>query len=365
MDINLITTTLIVGGLLLLSFLHLSNVTSVNRKANLLFGIFTLQWSTFWLDELLFPEYINTTSAVFIVLRFFQFLIPIPFILSVKFYTEPATRLSWRHGWLAVAPAVFLLCLLLTPQIKNELFEICIIAFFLGHAMFYLIWAYIKILKHQRIIRSIHSNIEKIDLRWIKYIVYLFLGAAIIVAAHNVVARAESLSISINLFFVAVVYLVAFYSFRQKEIFPRGMELSDVVDDNEQTAIKAGTPKVKVIEDEELNKLKEKLLHLMDTEKPYLNSELNLVKLAEQMNLSTHQLSFLINNAFGENFFNFINRYRVRKAKELLKNPDYDHFTVLVIAYESGFNSKTSFNNTFKKITNYTPTAYRKKSLRS
>src|SRR5690606_28387216 len=106
-------------------------------------------------------------------------------------------------------------------------------------------------------------------------------------------------------------------------------------------------------------------LRLMELEKPYLNSELNLVKLAEQMNLSTHQLSFLINNAFGENFFNFINRYRVRKAKELLKDPDYDHFNVLVIAYESGFNSKTSFNNTFKKMTAYTPTEYRKNAAQS
>jgi len=281
------------------------------------------------------------------------------------FYTEPHTRLSWRYGWFAVAPAVFLGCLVISPRIKNEWFDFFSILFFLSHSLFYLLWAYLKIQKHQRIIKSIHSYTEKIDLRWIKYIIYIFIGSATIVTAHNFLTKAGTLNVYIDLFFVVAVYLVAFYSLRQKEIFPQGMELTKVVSDHELIEEKVGETKVKVIEDRDLPTLKEKLLQLMELEKPYLNSELNLVKLAEQMNLSTHQLSFLINNAFGENFFNFINRYRVRKAKELLKDPDYDHFNVLVIAYESGFNSKTSFNNTFKKMTAYTPTEYRKNAAQS
>lgn len=365
MDLNFITNVLIIGGLTLLSFLHLSNVTSVNQRANLFFGIFTFQWSTFWLDELIFPEYLNTANTVFMSIRFFQFLVPISFILSVKFYTEPETKLTWRHGWMAVAPVVFLLSLLFAPSEKNDLFELCSIIFFLGHAIFYVVLAHVKILKHQHIIKSIHSSTEEIDLRWIKYITYTFIGSAIVVTAYNFLTRSESLNIYVNLFFIGVVYLVAFYSIRQKEIFPQGMNLNDLVNDNTLIEQNVKTPKIKVIEDVELERLKRRLLQIMEIEKPYQNSELNLVKLAEQMNLSTHQLSYLINNAFEENFFNFINRYRVSKAKELLKNPDYEHFNVLVIAYESGFNSKTSFNNTFKKMTNYTPTEYRKSQIQS
>lgn len=365
MDTDFFITVLIVGGLLLLSFLHLTNVTSVNRRANLLFGIFTFQWSTFWLDELLFAEYLNTTNAVFVIFRLFQFLVPISFILSVKFYTEPDTRLAWRHAWIAVAPVVFLVFLLSPESIKTESFELSAIMFFLGHSIFYTIWAHIKILKHQRIIKSIHSYTENIDLRWIKYITYSFIGSAIVVAAYNFLTKAEPLNIYINLFFVAVVYLVAFYSLRQKEIFPRGMELSDVVSGNTLIEKAQDAPKTKVVEDSELYILKERLLQLMENEQPYLNSELNLVKLAGQMGLSTHQLSYVINTAFGENFFNFINRYRVRKAKELLKNPAYDRFNILVIGYESGFNSKTSFNTTFKKMTDYTPSEYRRKRIQT
>ncbi|WP_165793148.1 helix-turn-helix domain-containing protein [Sphingobacterium haloxyli] len=191
------------------------------------------------------------------------------------------------------------------------------------------------------------------------------MGSAIIVTAYNFLTKAESLNIYINLFFVGVVYLVAFYSLRQKEIFPQGMELSGIVSDSTLNEQEVGGSRVKVIEDADLDQLKERLLQLMENERPYLNSELNLVRLAEQMDLSSHQLSYLINTAFGENFFNFINRYRVCKAKELLKNPDYNRFNVLVIAYEAGFNSKTAFNTTFKKMTNYTPTEYRRNNIQS
>ncbi|WP_435522931.1 helix-turn-helix domain-containing protein [Chryseobacterium indoltheticum] len=91
-----------------------------------------------------------------------------------------------------------------------------------------------------------------------------------------------------------------------------------------------------------------------------MDSELNLVKLADKLSLSTHQLSYIINNGFNENFFQFINKYKVEKAQELLTNQEYSHYTIIAIGYEAGFNSKTAFNTTFKKITSYTPTEYRK-----
>lgn len=357
MNLDLIAIILIVGALLLLSFLHLSNVTSVNRRANFLFGIFTLQWSTFWLDEFLFAETFEASDPLFIALRCFQFLTPISFILSVTFYTNPHAKLTWKNGWIVVAPVLFLCCLLLQPADQSAWFGLGMIFFFLAHAIFYVIWAHIKILKHQRTIKAFHSYTEKIDLGWIKYITYSCIGSAIIVSVYNLSTQADSLNIYINFFFVAVVYLVAYYSLRQQEIFPRGLEFSDMI--SADSVPESSTPKAKIIEDDELDVLKQRLIQLMEKEQPYLHSELNLVKLAEQMDLSTHQLSYLINNTMGENFFNFINRYRVAKAKELLKNPSYDHLNVLVIAYESGFNSKTAFNSTFKKMTNCTPTAYR------
>lgn len=359
MSLNILVTVLIAGGLLLLSFLHLCNVTGVNRRANLLFGIFTFQWSSFWFDEMIFPDELDQSELVFILVRFFQFLIPVSFILSVKFYSNPTSRVTWRSGALLIVPLLFLPLLLSREYLGQRYFHLFYVVLFVGHALFYTILAYFKIIKHQRTIELIHSNLEDIDLRWIKYIIYSFIGSALLSGAYNIFTRAEELNIYLNLFFLAVVYLVAFYSLRQKEIFPKGIILTEVDEDNGQALDGLQATKSKLIDDPQLAILKEKLIKLMDQEKPYLDSELNLVKLADHMQITTHQLSYLINTGFGENFFNFINKYRVEKASELLRNPAYDHFNILVIGHESGFNSKTSFNTTFKKITNSTPTEFR------
>lgn len=97
----------------------------------------------------------------------------------------------------------------------------------------------------------------------------------------------------------------------------------------------------------------------METRKPYLDSELNLIRLAEMLSVSTHHLSYVINTGFEKNFFQYVNEFRVEQAKKLLKETN-SKLSILGIAYESGFNSKTSFNTTFKKLTGQTPSEFRK-----
>src|SRR5690606_17967728 len=218
----------------------------------------------------------------------------------------------------------------------------------------------IKIKKHQRIVERIHSNLEDIDLRWIKYIIYSFIGSALLLVVYNLFTSGETLNVYINFMFLGVVYLVAFHSVRQKEIYPRGMELDREVNQNDDQTGELSNVRAKLVPDDQLIPLMEKLTALMHEQKLYLDSDLNLLKLADQMQISTHHLSYLINTGFNENFFTFINRHRVEKAKELLQDPSYDHLNILVIGHESGFNSKTSFNTTFKKMTHSTPTEYRR-----
>lgn len=119
--------------------------------------------------------------------------------------------------------------------------------------------------------------------------------------------------------------------------------------------------RIKLLSDEELAGAKADLLKLMDTTKRYLDSELNLLKLANELNISVYQLSYVLNEGFGVNFFNFINRFRVERAKQLLDDPVNDHLNMLAIGCASGFNSKTAFNTTFKKLTRMTPSAYKRR----
>jgi AraC-like DNA-binding protein len=108
------------------------------------------------------------------------------------------------------------------------------------------------------------------------------------------------------------------------------------------------------------DEMTKQLYTYMDVHKPYLDPSLSLDDLASKLQLSTRELSILINHHLNKHFFDFINEYRINEAAELLKSPSDKKRTVLEILYEVGFNSKSSFNTAFKKKTGFTPTEYRK-----
>lgn len=87
----------------------------------------------------------------------------------------------------------------------------------------------------------------------------------------------------------------------------------------------------------------------------YLNPDLSLRSLAKELDIHPNQLSWLLNESIGKNFNAYINHYRVKEFKRLAKDPSKAHITVIGLAYESGFNSKTVFNTYFKKETGLTP----------
>lgn len=106
-----------------------------------------------------------------------------------------------------------------------------------------------------------------------------------------------------------------------------------------------------------------KLLHCMEREKPYLDAELTLAGLAERIDLSAKALSQIINERLQRNFSDFVNHYRVEEAKTLLRQTAPTWQSVLDIAFEVGFNSKSSFNTVFKKHTGLTPSQFRQDHL--
>jgi AraC-like DNA-binding protein len=94
--------------------------------------------------------------------------------------------------------------------------------------------------------------------------------------------------------------------------------------------------------------LKERLLGCMESEKPYLDSELTLAQLAEKLRTSTHHLSQLVNEGLGVNFADFINQYRIEAVKGKAARPGVRHLKIEEIAYQTGFNSKSTFQAAFK-----------------
>ena len=104
------------------------------------------------------------------------------------------------------------------------------------------------------------------------------------------------------------------------------------------------------------------LIDFMENEKPYRDGELTIQKLAEMLSIQVNHLSQIINEKLGQNFFDFVNGYRVKEVQKLLVDPSKEHYTIVAIAEEVGFRSKSAFNAVFKKHTNMTPTEFRKVS---
>jgi AraC-like DNA-binding protein len=358
---NSIIIILIFGFLILLSFLNISNPLKVNRKANLWFGIFLLLWSTFWLDEISFLIYgneINNQLAVFI--HFIQFLTPIVFFFSVVYFSNPNHKFKITDLKFMILPIIFLIFLLLKQIAKKDnidLYQAILTGLLLIQAFFFTSLSYLRIRKHQKKIQLFSSNTREINLDWLEYIIFIVLLMSGVSVLYYILFNPLHLNVFINSAYLIVIFSIAYNSLKQKEIFPWNEKQRNeiiLIDENSLDM------KRKIVSDEELIPLKSRINQIMQQEKPYLDCDLNLVKLSEMLNITPHQLSYVINSGFNENFFQYINKFRVEKAKELLAKNDMNNLTIVGIAFESGFNSKTSFNTTFKKITEQTPSEYKK-----
>lgn len=114
------------------------------------------------------------------------------------------------------------------------------------------------------------------------------------------------------------------------------------------------------LKDSEVKKIIESLEKYMHEERPYLNPELTILDLSNKLNISKHHLTQVLNINLGKNFFTYVNEYRIEAIKKKIEDPKFNHLTLLAIAFECGFNSKSSFNNIFKQYTGHTPSEYKK-----
>ncbi len=145
------------------------------------------------------------------------------------------------------------------------------------------------------------------------------------------------------------IFVLGIYGLRQEEIyssFSREMIVN-------------GKYSKSLLTNEIKMEIQSRLLEFFSRKRPYLNPELNMTMLSDQLKVPKHQLTEVLNSVIGKNFFQFVNEYRVDAVKKMLvKNPGY---SIEAIGYECGFNSKSSFFTVFKNITGVTPMQYKLK----
>jgi len=225
--------------------------------------------------------------------------------------------------------------------------------------------------KHKNNIKNEFSYTESINLNWLKYwIICMFVCFLIIFSLIKLIELSDALRF-VSLTLTLSLIVISYYGFRQTAIFVDAdnikNETSELVIDNqpitrEKFEKKNNKTKYKKsgVSKEQSEKYAEILLYYMNKNKPFLDNKLSLKQLSEKLNISTNHLSQIINEYLNQNFFDFVNKYRVDEVKQKLADPKHVNFTILAIAYDCGFNSKSAFNNAFKRFTGYTPVQYKK-----
>jgi len=209
-------------------------------------------------------------------------------------------------------------------------------------------------------LKTSYSNLDKKRLDWLKYLISSTMIVWIIVAIFiltSVIMGADSLFYDIAIYFSVsiLIYAIGYGALSHAEV----LNQTELGIDTPQDQAREKYEKSNLTEDD-IIKFKERLLDVLKTKKLYLKSDLTLANLSEELGISNHNLSEVINKSFNKNFYDLINSYRVEEVKEIIKNPDFSHYSLLAIAFEAGFSSKSSFNTIFKKLTNTTPSEFRK-----
>ena len=216
----------------------------------------------------------------------------------------------------------------------------------------YFVYIIIILKKHTQIANQAYSQVNPLILNWLRYFVIGF----IIYLTIDFLLSASAVLFDFNFEqqywkYIVRALLTSFlciagYNFDEKVSLPN-IEFEKPEIENEQ--------KYELLSEKELLGIKEKILSIFEKDKPYLEPELDLDQLSNQLGISSNILSYVINKGFEKNFNDFINNYRVNEVIEKMKNPANVNFTLLSIAFDCGFNSKTTFNRVFKKFTQKSP----------
>jgi AraC-like DNA-binding protein len=246
--------------------------------------------------------------------------------------------------------------------------------------------------QHQLFIKDNFSNTKHYDLKWVRNILVwneLLIGYALVAFLLTYVIDGLTIGKSNMTAYWAIIiyiYYASINGFRQKDIHidvvphtagaipdvKAAIEpilKAEIAQNPEPQPSNVQAPaqqskKPKYLRnklaDQDARKIIEKVIALLENEELYLEPELTLQHLSDKTKEPTYLISQALNQSLGKSFYDLVNNYRVEKAMLLLRDPNKKHLTILSIAFEAGFNSKTTFNNVFKKLTGSTPTEYMK-----
>ncbi len=314
-----------------------------------------------------------------------------PFLLLYTIAITQSQKLTWR-SLLHFLPFVVVLCVLVpffslsladkilvyqNGGVGYETLTGTVLVALSISGITYIILSFLVLRRYSKVIRQQFSNTDKINLNWLRYLIY---GTTVI----WVVILAGLADMYIFGTVVLYVFFLGFFGIKQVGVFSNGVVVNDnngnvklneplavtaTVIENEQTVepqpevlLQANNEKAKY-QHSTLNaktglEIYTQLKLLMESGQLYKSPELTLADLAKELQIHPNILSQVINTYAQKSFYDYINDLRIEAFKIALSNPDNKQYTFLSLAFECGFNSKTAFNRNFKKATGLSPTQY-------
>ncbi|MGI9545456.1 MAG: helix-turn-helix domain-containing protein [Cyclobacteriaceae bacterium] len=359
----------ILGIIVLFQLFFISFFLITNKKgrrlSNYLLAFFFIALGAGLLDYILLVSgiYQGESQYAFILNGLVLFHPPL-----LLLYTQSLTSRNFKLKWVHLLHGTFYLISMVLlvffyynkpPQIQEfvlkevekgaDISMIAISVIGLVYELGYLTAIKRRIRSYRQQIKEQFSNLDKINLDWLNFFVNIFILSFLASVVANVVRHSQLLRWKEAAMIVGLIGLFIFIT----SVLLKGLHHNDIFLGGDS---KLNNDPVKP----QANKaLLQKLKDHLEKVKSYLNPELTINQLADQLEVPARQLSTLINSELGQTFFDLINRYRIEEAKRQLRETGDQKLTILEVMYKVGFNSKSSFNTAFKKYTGTTPSAFK------
>lgn len=219
------------------------------------------------------------------------------------------------------------------------------VAFIIPQMLFYGVLS-LLLLKHHTF------SFDRNKKTWLRFFIISFFGYWVSFVSYFILVYLDLITLQNDYFIggliVFFIGMVTYFGLVQPQVFD-GLSMEKVIPFIKYK--KTGLTKSHSLE------LKDRLISIMEKDKPFLENDLRLGDLAKLLNLSRHHMSQVINEHFQLSFFDFVNQYRIKEAKELLIQ-GIDDLNITQVAYSVGFNNRVSFYKAFKKFAGTTPSDY-------
>jgi AraC-like DNA-binding protein len=226
-----------------------------------------------------------------------------------------------------------------------------------GHVATYIFYACREVLEYRKKIRNRFSSVDKINLDWLMFMlgsIAVVLFVSIIYTFLPAVGLREYFQYG---FIAALIFIFCFTNAVVWKGMRQPLLFSGLEDEPKELEKKYQSSTLTTIEKDQI---KSTLQKLMQDERLFLRPDLTLDHLAESVGVSSKKLSQVINESFHQNFFDYINSFRIEEAQRIFRESKDVKLTVLEVMYQAGFNSKSSFNTIFREKTGQTPSEFKK-----